>query len=262
MKKSAFKAAMLLLAVGAVMTLSACSEIREVKTAFVGDENDSIVTQNRKVGRFVAIRIDGSPTVVYEQGNETKVRVEGGKRYADNIDTFDEDGILVVRQRKGSFNIFNNMRKGTSPVVYVTSPDLVAVKLSGSGDFVCEGPLDTDKLHIFLSGSGDVDFKGAVLCDTLNVVLRGSGDVDIDNVDAMSSFIQLVGSGDIEVKQKNVNTTDIKLVGSGDIKVDMANCRDVDCNLAGSGDITLSGNMKGRLNKAKAGSGDYHLELY
>lgn len=262
MKKSAFKAAMLLLAVGAVMTLSACSEMREVKTAFVGEDSDSIVTQNRKVDKFVAIRIDGSPTVVYEQGIETKVRVEGGKKYADNIETFVDDGVLVVRHRKNSFNIFTNMRKVTSPVVYVTSPDLVAVKLSGSGDFVCEGPLDTDKLHVLLSGSGDVDFKGAVLCDTVNVVLRGSGDVDIKNVDAMSSFIQLVGSGDIEVKQKNVNATDIKLVGSGDIKVDMNNCRDVDCNIAGSGDITLRGNMKGRLNKSKAGSGDYHLELY
>lgn len=262
MKKSAFKAAMLLLAVGAVMTLSACSEMREVKTAFVGEDSDSIVTQNRKVDKFVAIRIDGSPTVVYEQGIETKVRVEGGKKYADNIETFVDDGVLVVRHRKNSFNIFTNMRKGTSPVVYVTSPDLVAVKLSGSGDFVCEGPLDTDKLHVLLSGSGDVDFNGAVICDTVNVVLRGSGDVDIKNVDAMSSFIQLVGSGDIEVSQKNVNITDIKLVGSGDIQVDMSNCRDVDCNIAGSGDITLRGNIKGRLNKAKAGSGDYHLELY
>lgn len=261
MKKSAFKAAMLLLAVGAVMTLSACSEMREVKTAFVGEDSDSIVTQNRKVDKFVAIRIDGSPTVVYEQGIETKVRVEGGKKYADNIETFVDDGVLVVRHRKNSFNIFTNMRKGTSPVVYVTSPDLVAVKLSGSGDFVCEGPLDTDKLHVLLSGSGDVDFNGAVICDTVNVVLRGSGDVDIKNVDAMSSFIQLVGSGDIEVSQKNVNITDIKLVGSGDIQVDMSNCRDVDCNIAGSGDITLRGNIKGRLNKAKAGSGDYHLEL-
>lgn len=163
MKKSAFKAAMLLLAVGAVMTLSACSEMREVKTAFVGEDSDSIVTQNRKVDKFVAIRIDGSPMVVYEQGIETKVRVEGGKKYADNIETFVDDGVLVVRHRKNSFNIFTNMRKGTSPVVYVTSPDLVAVKLSGSGDFVCEGPLDTDKLHVLLSGSGDVDFKGAVL---------------------------------------------------------------------------------------------------
>lgn len=261
MKRFAFMTVVMLLTAGTVMTLASCTEIRDVKTALVGDESDSIVTQNRKAGKFVAIRIDGSPTVVFEQGSETKVSVEGGKRYVDNIETALDDGVLVVRHRGNSFNIFGNIRKKVNPVVHVMSPDLVAVKLSGSGDFVCEGPLDTDRLHITLAGSGDVDFKGAVICDTMNVVLRGSGDVDVKNVETLSSYIQLFGSGDIEVKQKNVNTTYIGLVGSGDIKVDMDNCRDVDCNLAGSGDVTLKGTVKGSLNKAKAGSGDYHLYL-
>ena len=44
-------------------------------------------------------------------------------------------------------------------------------------------------------------------------------------------------------------------------KVGLDKCRDVESSLAGSGDITLKGNITGRLNKAKAGSGDYIIEL-
>ena len=39
-------------------------------------------------------------------------------------------------------------------------------------------------------------------------------------------------------------------------------CRDVESSLAGSGDIMLKGNITGKLNKAKAGSGDYTIDLH
>ena len=253
---------------GTAMTFASCSEASGLKT-LISTDNDSyvvtegkIVKQYRKVGKFISVRIEGSPTVKFVQGDKHEVIVQGTKEYVDKIKIVVEGNKLVVGLKNNiSFNIFKNRSDRKNLVVYVTSPDLVGVELAGSGDFICKGPIDTDRLNIQVNGSGDVDFEGHVICDKLNVQMAGSGDVDIMHVDAIESAMQLVGSGDIEVKQKNVEHTKIQLIGSGDIKVSFDNCKDVESSLAGSGDVTLKGNITGRLNKATAGSGDYIIEL-
>ena len=248
MKKITFMAAALIsaMAVGTSMTFASCSEASKVKATVkaelddMGEDDGGIVTQNRKVGKFTAIRIEGSPTVRFVQGDKFEVKVKGKKELVEKIKTELDGTTLVVSVRsKISFNFFKNNRKKYMPVVYVTSPDLVGVELAGSGDFISDGPIDTDRLNVELAGSGDVDFNGSVICDDLNVELNGSGDVDF----------------------KNVELTKIQLIGSGDIKVACDNCRDVESSIAGSGDVTLKGNITGRLDKSKAGSGDYNIEL-
>ena len=254
--------------VGTAMTFASCSEASGLKTLISTDNDSYVVTEGKivkqylKVGKFISVRIEGSPTVKFVQGDKHEVIVQGTKEYVDKIKIVVEGNKLVVGLKNNiSFNIFKNRSDRKNLVVYVTSPDLVGVELAGSGDFICKGPIDTDRLNIQVNGSGDVDFEGHVICDKLNVQMAGSGDVDIMNVDAIESELQLVGSGDIEVKQKNVEHTKIQLIGSGDIKVSFDNCKDVESSLAGSGDVTLKGNITGRLNKAKAGSGDYIIEL-
>ena len=256
------------LTAGTAMTFASCTEAGSLKTSISTDNESYVVTegkivkQYRKVGKFISVRIEGSPTVKFVQGDKHEVIVQGTKEYVDKIKTVVEGNKLVIGLKSNiSFNIFKNRSDRKNLVVYVTSPDLVGVELAGSGDFICKGPIDTDCLNIQVNGSGDVDFEGNVICDKLNVQMAGSGDVDILNVEAIDSDLQLVGSGDIEVKQKNVEHTKIQLIGSGDIKVSFDNCKDVESSLAGSGDVTLKGNITGRLNKAKAGSGDYIIEL-
>ena len=250
MKKITFMAAALIsaMAVGTSMTFASCSEASKVKATVkaelddMGEDDGVIVTQNRKVGKFTAIRIEGSPTVRFVQGDKFEVKVKGKKELVEKIKTELDGTTLVVSVRsKISFNFFKNNRKKYMPVVYVTSPDLVGLELAGSGDFICDGAIDTDKLNVELAGSGDVDFNGSVICDDLNVELNGSGDVDFKNVETI--------------------TSSLRLIGSGDIKVAFDNCRDVESSIAGSGDVTLKGNITGRLDKAKAGSGDYNIEL-
>ena len=233
---------------GTAMTLASCSEAGSLKTSISTDNDRYVVTEGKivkqylKVGKFISVRIEGSPTVKFVQGNKHEVIVQGTKEYVDKIKTVVEGNKLVVGLKSNiSFNIFNNRSDRKNLVIYVTSPDLVGVELAGSGDFICKGPIDTDRLDIQVNGSGDVDFEGNVICDDLMVELNGSGDVDFKNVDAI--------------------TSSLKLIGSGDIKVGLDKCRDVESSIAGSGDVTLKGNITGRLDKSKAGSGDYNIEL-
>ena len=236
------------LAAGTSMTFASCKDVAGLNNSLTADKADNVVTegtivkQKRKVGKFISVKVEGSPTVKFVQGNKHEVIVQGTKDYVDKVKTVVDGNKLVVGLKSSiSLNIFKNRKERKNFVIYVTSPDLVGVELAGSGDFICQGPIDTDRLDVQVAGSGEVDFNGRVICDNLNVQVSGSGDAEMADVETIA--------------------TNLQLVGSGDIKVGLDKCRDVESSLAGSGDITLKGNITGRLNKAKAGSGDYIIEL-
>ena len=142
-------------------------------------------------------------------------------------------------------------------IVYVSSPDLVGVRVNGSGDFISKKPIDTDTMEVVLRGSGDIDFDD-IICDVCTTELVGSGDININLLDAQTSTVVLVGSGDINITQANVLNTDLSLRGSGDISIDFEEgCQSAQCQLAGSGDIELSGSLT-HYDCKKSGSGDIH----
>ena len=213
------------------------------------------VVKSRPLKNFDKISIVGSPSVHYFQADTYQVTVEGSEEVLKKIVTDVEDGTLIIRN-KGKIGIFNVSLGDLGDVsVHVGSPDLTSVSLSGSGDFVCSGPLDTDEMHISLRGSGDVSFD-KIICDNCTTELVGSGDVRIKRLEAFTSDVTLIGSGDMEVWHWNVDESNISLRGSGDITVHFEEgCKKVDCQLTGSGDITLDGQVE-QMNKQKAGSGD------
>lgn len=208
---------------------------------------------SRPVDAFTAVRVEGAIDVEYEQGRDRSVTVCCPQSCLERVETVVSDGVLVVRYNSGEKNVLRDLNS-LDIKVRVTSPDLVAVTVLGSGDFECEKPLDTDRLSLVLKGSGDIDFK-SVTCDNLQLRVEGSGDLVVDKADALRADVSLLGSGDVKVGLKNTRQTGIALVGSGDIVVDFDQCGVADSKLVGSGDITLSGTL-GRLNQEVSGSGD------
>ena len=248
MKNRSVMVAGVLLALAAMVT--SCSWKMERLVADAGPR----MSETRMLKGFEEIEISGSPTVYYTQADSFSVKVVGPKRFVEDILTEVTGRTLTVRNR-GKIGIFNISTNYDDAAVYISSPDLTAVRLNGSGDFFCSQRVDTDKMHIALRGSGDIDFKD-IICDACTTELTGSGDIDIDRLEAQRSDISMVGSGDIEVKQWNVTDTDISLRGSGDVQVNFVEgCRRTNCQLTGSGDITLKGRLK-HYDMQRRGSGE------
>lgn len=218
-----------------------------------------IVTDSRNIKGFNSVDILGSPTVYYTQGSTFSVRVKADKSIVKDIKTYVKGNTLTVTYDNSTFNVLSFGDDDDNPIkVYVTSPDLIGVTLTGSGDFISEKNVDTDKMRIELKGSGDIDFK-SLICDNLFTSLVGSGDIDIKKADALSANIELIGSGDIELNLANTKSTDIVLKGSGDIEIGFDKCGNVTSNLLGSGDITLKGDIKG-ISYGGLGAGDYNIK--
>jgi len=243
----------LILAAFVTVTLASCSCGRE-NMSFSFNKSSQTSIQYRPERGFERIEINGSPTVYYQQADSFSVKVKGPTEIIDRIITDVSSGTLTIRNR-GKVGLFNVSSGGDNQLsVFVTSPDLIGVRLHGSGDFISRHHVDTDKMNVVLKGSGDILFND-IICDVCDIELVGSGDVDIKQLDSRSTNASLVGSGDIEIRQKNATNTRLSLRGSGDIDVDFGdNCRTAVAELQGSGDIGLSGRVQ-QLKKQKSGSG-------
>lgn len=213
------------------------------------------VTEDRFIKGFEEVEVVGSPNVYYTQADSFSVRVKGPDNYVDNILT-EKDGKTLTIRNKGKWGVVNISFSGEDELaVYVTSPDLVAVRVNGSGDFISTNLIDTDNMKIALRGSGDINID-TLLCDRCDIELIGSGDIALPNVEARETSATLIGSGDVKMALSKVIDTNLSLKGSGDIKVQFSDgCRAVDCAVNGSGDIRLSGKI-GRFHGEKHGSGD------
>lgn len=239
----------MIMAIAVAMTscMGSCLSNRSFKTKYI--------SELRNLKGFEEIEINGSPTVYYTQSDSCSVKVTGPEDYVKNILTETNGRTLTIRN-KGKIGFVNfQMGDEDELAVYVTSPDLIGISLNGSGDFISNHRIDTDKMEIMLRGSGDIDVKD-LICDRCEVELIGSGDIELGRLDTKALSASLVGSGDIDLDLWNTSNTRLALRGSGDIDATFhENCDAVECELRGSGDITLKGEVK-RLSKDKSGSGD------
>ena len=140
--------------------------------------------------------------------------------------------------------------------VYITSPELSEVNITGSGDFVSKRPIKSSQLTLSDTGSGDILISN-VTCDALRSEIIGSGDVEINGLTCQTANYSITGSGDITAKQNNVAQTSVSISGSGDMDISGENCGSVTGEISGSGDIYLKGQFK-PVNVQVSGSGGLH----
>ena len=197
--------------------------------------------EQRPLTGFERIELLGSLDVKYMQADSSSVLVKAPVDVLNDVETRVEGNKLVVNM-KGEHKFINfGVADGDDVTVYVTSPDFIGIELKGSGDFDCEGLLDTDCLDISLKGSGDIEFKD-IICDEVAVSLVGSGDVELKNVKALRSSVDLVGSGDVKVHFSESGTVESRLTGSGDITLSGI-VKNYKSNVRGSGDMH-TGNLR------------------
>jgi hypothetical protein len=163
-------------------------------------------TETRPVGRFTAVRVASSATVLIEQTGNDCLTVTGDDNLVSFFTSEVRDGTLNLDYTKGrSF-------EGRIPVYRITMGDLRAVEVAGSGDIEATN-LKGDALKVSVAGSGDARLAGEV--NDLAVTLSGSGDVDAAKLTAKRVTAEISGSGDLTVSASDA--LDAKIRGSGNI---------------------------------------------
>lgn len=214
------------------------------------------------VTRFERISIPDHVKVVFTQGNRFSVRAVGGQKEVNYLKIGVKNGELVIRYQpdinKKTRTLIINLKDKKQPTVYVQSPDLIGLVMSGTGNFKCKGKLNTDVLTISMRGTGDIDFED-VICDKVDVQMLGCGDIDLNKVVTRKAVLKLTGTGDIDAHLVNCDETEVKLTGTGDVDVKFNNGGKVNAQLGGTGDIKLEGQIR-TLHQHQAGTGDINID--
>ncbi len=186
--------------------------------------NNRIATEVRTVGSFDEVQSNGSFVVEVTTGTtDQNLRVEGDENLLSYIETYIQGSRLIIETRN------DKCIRSNEPVkVYVSTPVINALKMSGSGAIYCDH-ITSDNLFLDVSGSGTIESHAAFL-GYIRAHVSGSGIIEVWGK-TTDADLHISGSGLIKtlnLEQENCYAT---ISGSGNIY----------CTVDGKLDVSISG---------------------
>ena len=194
--------------------------------------NGNTITESRTVGSFKGVQLRGSMNVHLIKGTDHAVTVEGEENILPYLETYVNDGKLIVKYRD-DININNR----EDVVVNVNVPELDQVEVTGSGDITGENKFSGDeKIKVEVTGSGDIKLE--LDAPAVEASITGSGDIDLSG-NTKNIKCSTTGSGEIDASELKSENATVRTLGSGSIRV-FASVK-LDATINGSGDIAYKG---------------------
>ena len=247
------KALFLSVAILTIVSMSAC----RIEKAY--DSKEPAKTYHLNLTGFTSLSNASNCDIHFTQSDTYKVTLKATPEWYNHYSVTVENGALVIKgnkyknQKNVTVLFINN--DGSQAEMWVSTPSLKDVSLSGSGDLSIDSDFRGESLSIVRTGSGDTKTKDLTLAKDFEYSVSGSGDVEMGIVKANTAKFSIFGSGDVKSGLDSVANTELTISGSGDANLDFSGCGNADVSVFGSGDVTLSGQLK-TLGKHVSGSGD------
>ncbi len=208
------------------------------------------VTKQIKVSDFDQIAVSGSLDVSYtQQSGKPKVEIYTSDNIVDLLDIYVKNGKLNLGFKKNVKVSYNKLE------IRVTSEDLNAVNVAGSGDFKFTNGLKTDQLKMNVAGSGDITASNIQCSQEFTANVAGSGDIECKQLKAADMDISVAGSGDLKIENALVTSVNASVAGSGTVKIS-GSADKANYSVAGSGDLYANDFKVQNISASVAGSGD------
>lgn len=208
------------------------------------------VTKQIKISDFDQIAVSGSLDVTYtQQSGKPKVEIYTSDNIVDLLDIYVKNGKLNLGFKKNMKVSYNKLE------IRVTSEDLNAVNVAGSGDFKFTNGLKTDQLKMNVAGSGDITASNIQCSQGFTANVAGSGDIECKQLKAADMDISVAGSGDLKIENALVTSVNASVAGSGTVKIS-GNADKANYSVAGSGDLYANDFKVQNISASVAGSGD------
>ncbi|MBC8402986.1 MAG: DUF2807 domain-containing protein [Candidatus Marinimicrobia bacterium] len=148
-----------------------------------------LVTEERAVSEFNAVKLRGTGTVYLSQGNEETLTIEAAEDILPYIESR-VSGYTLILGKKRNFRGWGR----TGPINYhLKMKDIAGLNISGSGNIISE-KVKSDELSLHISGSGDYE-ASKLKSDQVDVSVSGSGDVTVWVDDKLD--VHISGSGKV-----------------------------------------------------------------
>ena len=205
--------------------------------------------QNRKVDPFTEISLRIGAKVHLEQGAKQNLEIVAKPSTLDEIVTEVKDGKLIIRFPNKDY-FWKTFQPGEI-TIYITTPEINGLGVSGSGDIIAENGVKTKILDLGVSGSGNIRLS-ELSAERVKAAISGSGDIVLAGKAAAQDLsVAISGSGNFKGFDFSADDVSVKIAGSGNVDIE-AN-KNLYVRLAGSGNVTYKG--KPMIDQSIAGSG-------
>ncbi len=211
--------------------------------------NGKVASETRDVTSFSEVRLEGIGDVIITQENTTSLRIEAEDNLIPYFETTVKGSTLVIGIKDQYFGY--NLRPTRPVKFYVSTPDLEAVTLAGSGNIITSD-VKSAGFKVALLGSGNIT-NDSLSATSVDINLAGSGNISLDKVTADSITSIIAGSGNITVGGEVPGQT-ARIVGSGDYRASGLQSQHATINVTGSGNSQIT--VSDSLNVTILGSGD------
>ncbi|MGQ8337249.1 head GIN domain-containing protein [Sunxiuqinia sp. A32] len=206
-------------------------------------------SDEREVEAFTEISLRIPAKLHLDQGKKQYVEVVAKSSVLEEIITEVKGRELIIR-----FATKNYFWKDFNPGqidIFITIPEIDGLALSGSGDIVSEGDIESRILNLAVSGSGDI-YLPDLKAERVKAAISGSGDIEISgNGTADDLSVNISGSGDFKGIDFEARDVSVRIAGSGNANVHTT--ENLSVKVAGSGDVKYKGNP--RIDQSVVGSG-------
>jgi hypothetical protein len=206
--------------------------------------------QTRKVDPFSEISLRVNAKLYLEQGTKQNLEIVAKSSTLDELITEVKDGKLIIRFPNKDY-FWKDYQPGEI-TIYVTSPDIEGLGISGSGDIIAEDEISTKTIEMAVSGSGNIRLLN-LSAERVKTVISGSGDIILAGKNAAQDLsVAISGSGNLKAMKYSADDVSVKVAGSGNVEIE-AN-KNLFVRLAGSGNVTYKGHPM--IDQSIAGSGE------
>ncbi|NQU87302.1 MAG: DUF2807 domain-containing protein [Mariniphaga sp.] len=199
-------------------------------------------SESRFAQNFNKVKSSGAFNIHISNSNEYEVVINAETNILPYIETEVNGSTLNI-----SIRGVHNLRNTLPMDVYISTPVLEGLKLSGSGEIITDYFV-SNNMDVTVSGSGLIET--AVDCHLFEATVSGSGMVYVSGV-ADNSKIKISGSGKVDSYDMIVKDCDANISGSGDIYANIE--RLLDASISGSGSVFYIGSPD--INAHISGSG-------
>lgn len=195
-------------------------------------------SESRELESFSEISLRIPAKLYIEQGDKQSFEVVAKSSTLEEIITEVKGRELIIRFAAKNY-LFKSFTPGKIEI-YITVPEIDAIALSGSGDIINDGPIESRILDLSVSGSGDIlldDLKA----ERVKAAISGSGNIEIAGPDSADDLnVNISGSGDFKGIDFEVKDVKVKISGSGNVRIHAE--KHLNVRTAGSGDVVYKGN--------------------
>jgi hypothetical protein len=241
------KLAIIILAIGAIVSLNSCVFSVNMKKLKELEASGKYIKLDTLVNNFDTIDAYDSFDINYYQKDTVPcVVILASDNVMSHIKVKSENGRLTLALKDIPFS--------TGQVyIKVYSQSLKNVMMVGSGNFTADS-LKSDNFSYSCTGSGDMMLKN-LTCNSFSGAVGGSGDIKLKSIDCKDFSTSVAGSGDIEASGLKCDVINASVAGSGDISLS-GSAKKADLSVAGSGNIDAKHLVCNNIRYSTKGSGD------